>query len=354
MQTGGGVAAEFTTRFLKDEEYEGWAAKIRAAPGASAYAMPDYVEALCRAAGGRMRVLVAERDGKPTGGITLYERRDRLGWIVWPRRLLYYNGIVLLPQASSYPSQRTSVDLQTLAAIERALVAERYARLRIKSRLLHDVRVFAEAGWTVDPTWTYVVDIADLGAARSRVEKNLRRLIGRCEEHGLVVEASEDFDAFFALHEQTHLRKGAPLYLPREAFRAFFRTVREKSLCRLYHARTSDGRVAASQLVLTGEHPVTHTVAAGTDEAFLNLGASAFLRWKVFEDLAASGYAANDLTDAELNPVTHFKSQLGGRLELNLELACRDSMRVRLYDAAAAAPSRARRLVRRFAPARKE
>ncbi|HVV96139.1 MAG TPA: GNAT family N-acetyltransferase [Rhodanobacteraceae bacterium] len=348
------MAAEFTTRFLREEEYPGWAEKIGAAPGASTYARPDYIEALCRAAGGRLRVLVAERDGKPTGGITLYERRDRFGWIVWPRRLLYYNGIVLLPQASIYPSQRTSVDLQTLAAIERALTAERYARLRIKSRLLHDVRVFSEAGWAVDPTWTYVVDIADLGAARSRVEKNLRRLIGRCEEHGLAVEASEDFDAFFHLHEQTHLRKGAPLYLPRDAFRAFFRTLREKALCRLYHARTRDGQVAASQLVLTGEHPVTHTVAAGTDEAFLNLGASAFLRWKVFEDLAASGYQANDLTDAELNPVTHFKSQLGGRLELNLELARRDSARVRMFEGAAAAPARARRFIRRLAPTRKD
>ena len=32
------------------------------------------------------------------------------------------------------------------------------------------------------------------------------------------------------------------------------------------------------------------------------------------------GYVANDLTDAALNPVAHFKSQLGGDLELCLIL----------------------------------
>ena len=60
--------------------------------------------------------------------------------------------------------------------------------------------------------------------------------------------------------------------------------------------------------------------AAAADPAFLNTGATAFLRWKVFETLSSLGYAANDLTDAALNPVTHFKSQLGGDLELCLVL----------------------------------
>jgi hypothetical protein len=45
------------------------------------------------------------------------------------------------------------------------------------------------------------------------------------------------------------------------------------------------------------------------------------------------GYAANDLTDAELNPVTHFKSQLGGNLETSLVLSGRDSGRFRSHTA---------------------
>jgi hypothetical protein len=67
--------------------------------------------------------------------------------------------------------------------------------------------------------------------------------------------------------------------------------------------------------VLLNDHPVTHTVCAAADQEFLNLGATPFLRWKVFEDLSESGYKANDLTDAALNPVTRFKGQLGGDLE---------------------------------------
>jgi len=170
-----------------------------------------------------------------------------------------------------------------------------------------------------------------MAAAWARVDKNLRRLVTRCEAHGLALDVDGDFDAFHRLHEATHLRKGAPLYLEREAFRRFHATLREQGLARLYHAIAPDGRVAASQLVLTG-HPVTHTVAAATDADFLNLGASAFLRWKVFEHLAQHGYAANDLTDAALNPVSAFKAQLGGELQVNLEFWRRDAAALRAWE----------------------
>jgi lipid II:glycine glycyltransferase (peptidoglycan interpeptide bridge formation enzyme) len=267
--------------------------------------------------------------------------------------LLYYNGFVLMPHDTKYPSQRTSWQVQTLAALEESLSGLGYARLRIKSRAtLHDLRVFDAQAWSTRPIWSYVVDIGDLQAAWARVDKNLRRLIGRCREQGLVLSRDDDFDAFYRLHAQTHERKGAALYLPREAFRRFVDRLRTQDLARLYHARLPDGRAIASQLVMTGPHAVTHTASAAADAEFLNLGASAFLRWQAFEDLARDGYRANDLTDAALNPVTHFKSQLGGELTLCLEISRRDSLRWRAGEFTAALPGRAKRGVLRMLRAR--
>src|SRR5207302_745750 len=116
-------------------------------------------------------------------------------------------------------------------------------------------------------------------------------------------------------HLQLHERKGAPLYLPKQAFERWFRRLKAAGLARLFQARLPEGRSIAAQITLLGPHPVAHTVSAGADVEFLNVGASAFLRWRAFETLAALGYRANDLTDAALNPVTHFKSQLGGELQ---------------------------------------
>ncbi|GAA0717956.1 GNAT family N-acetyltransferase [Dokdonella soli] len=347
------MATEVTTRILAEGEYPHWATLVAGSPDGSGYSLPDYLDALCGAAGGSYRVLVAEREGQIVGGIALYECPSRFGTCISPRLLLYYNGIVLMPHDTKYPSQRASWHLQTLAALEQALSRMRHARLRLKSRATFtDCRVFQSHGWSIEPHFTYVVDISDLDAAWSRVDKNLRRLVGRCREQGLEMTMDGDFDAFYRLHVQTHERKGAALYLPREAFRIFIEDLRSKDLCRLYHARLPDGRAIATQLVQVSPHPVTHTLSAGADAEFLNLGASAFLRWKVFEDLARRGYKANDMTDAALNPVTHFKSQLGGDLMMCLEISRPDHPVLRLGERAISIPRRAkRRLLRMLRPA---
>jgi len=104
--------------------------------------------------------------------------------------------------------------------------------------------------------------------------------------------------------------------------------------------------------VLLGPHAVSHTVSAGADPEFNRMGASAFLRWRSFQALAALGYKANDLTDATLNPVTHFKSQFGGALEVSLVLQSPQSPRYqwgeRLTNAGANARASAGTVLRKL------
>lgn len=343
------MASEVTTRILGQEDYPRWAAMVAQSSDGSAYCRPDYLEVLAVATGGCFRILAAERDGTLVGGVALFEQPGSMGTVIAPRLLLYYNGIVLAPHASKYPSHQTTWHLQTLTALEQALSQLPHARLRLKSRSnFRDARVFRERGWSVQPTYSYVVDIRDLEAAWERIDKNQRRLIGRCQSQGLQLAMDTDFAAFHCLHMQTHERKGAPLYLPHDTFVDYFTALQARGLCHLYHARLPDGRVIASQLVLTGSHCVTHTVCAGADAEFLSLGAPAFLRWKAFEHLAANGYTHNDLTDTALNPVTHFKSQLGGELAISSEVWRPDRPGLRLHNHAMTLAAGAKRRLRRL------
>lgn len=322
-----------TTRFLGPDEYPRWAELVASSPDGSAYSLPEYVDALCTATHAEFRVLVGEHDGRIVGGITLYERRSRAGVFIAQRPLLYYNGIVLMPHDARHPSQRDEWCLHVMSALERALSQLPHARVKFKSRAtLHDLRAFEPPAWSIIPTWTYQVDISDLAQAWDRIDKDQRRLIRRCSELGARLTEDDDFDSFYRLYATTHERKGAPLCLPRESFRRFVETLRKRGLGRIYHARMPDGSVLASQLVLTGPHPVTHVVCAGSDAATQKLGASPFLRWKVFEDLHAAGYRGNDLTDAAVNPVTRFKSQLGGELRLCLQVQRRDHWSMRVQE----------------------
>ena len=350
-QTTPSMTWDLAVRVLEPVTWPTWDKFVVDATGGSVYSLSGYLDVLCTAAGGRFRILAAMRGDEIAGGVALYERDTRGGVFVSPRLLLYYNGVVVRRYESQYPSENTARRVKILTALEAAISGLGYGSINLRSRALNDVRPFVARGWTVQPSYSYVVSL-DLEAAWGRVEQNVRRLIDRARNERFTFTDEDDFDSFFRLHSSTLDRHGAGPYLPRDAFRAYYAALRRQSLGRLFHARTADGRTAASQLVLLGPHAVSHTVCAGADPELNKLGASAFLRWSAFEALAGLGYTGNDLTDATLNPVTHFKSQFGGALELSLVVQSPRSRTFRLHAYAATAAARARgiggRLARRM------
>jgi hypothetical protein len=313
---------------LDASRYEQWAMFVRNSPWGSAYSLPAYLDALSTAGGGSFAILAALRGEEIVGGIAVHDRSSPAGTYLAPRHLLYYNGIVLREYETRYPSARAARHVETTAALADALTERGYGRCEIRSRILTDARPLLDRGWQVWPSYSYVVPLTDLASLWSRVEENRRRLIERGRAKGLTVAVDEDFSAFYRLHAGTAARKGAPLYLSSESFRQLYETLREQNLCRLYHARLPDGRVAASQLVLLG-HVVSHTAAAAADPELQSTGANPFLRWSALEDLATLGHTANDLTGAALDSIDHFKSQFGGSLQLSLVAAARMTTRFR-------------------------
>lgn len=314
------MSAGYVVRPLQESEYDRWTLLVADAPAGSIYSLPAYLDALCSAAGGTFSIVGVLDGDELVGGIGLYFKPIRFGVLASTRSLLAYQSPVVRAYATSYPHERDARQRKILSALIAGLDKTPCEHMTLHVRHpIQDIRTFQAARWQVRPHYTYIVPIADLTAAWGRVAPNLRRLIRRATDAGLVCTDDDDFDSFFRLHMQIHARKrGAPLYLPEAAFRTFVQRLRAQNLCRLYHARLPGGQSVAAQLVLTGPHPVSHTVCAASDEAHLATGANPFLRWKVFEALTGLGYTGNDLTGAPYpHPVTRFKAQLGGDLVTN-------------------------------------
>jgi len=329
---------------LASSEYGEWSQLVALSEQGSVYALPAYLEALCRATNARFRIVAAFLDDQLVGGVPLFERRSRAGTYVANRLLLYYNGIVLRLPPKKWQSDRATLNTLVLDALATDLEQRGYAHLQLHSRsTLDDVRPFLQRGWAASLSYTYVVSCADPAAQWERVDPNLKRLISRCERDGVSYREDDDLSALFRLHLQTHQRKGAPLYLSEPAFLRFYEDLQKAGLARLGHA-VLDGQVIASQLMLTGPHPVGHIVCAGADEQHLRLGANGFLRWQSLLARARDGFLAIDLTNATLNPVTRFKAQLGGQLTSTWSLERTPSTLFRLETAVQ--QWRARRVLR--------
>ena len=329
------MSTKYAVRILREEEYSQWDEFVASSPDGSIYSTAAYLDVFCGVTSASFNILAVLKNDEIFGGIALYERRSRLGTFVSPRLFLYYNGLVLRDFETSYPSKRTGRQIEVMSLLEEQLSQRTYARLSLNNRsTIRDARVFQKKGWTVDLNYTYVAPISDLKLLWEKTEQNLRRLIKRCGNQDVQITKDEDFDSFFKLHFEIHQRKGVSLYLPRDQFKRYFERLSALKLCQLYFARLPGGQPIATQLVLLGAHPIAHTVCAGADNDYLKMGVNPFLRWNVFEDLSTRGYTGNDLTNATLNPVTHFKSQLGADLEICLHFKKKDTWAFKIREKA--------------------
>ncbi len=328
------MSAHLSVRPIHESNYDQWTRFAMTAPSGSIFALPGYLEIFCAVAGGRFSIVGVYDGDELVGGMPLYLRPTKLGMLAAGRSLLAYHSPVIREYTTKSPAARTSRQNAILTALANYLRTVDCVHMVLHVRhTIADIRPFQGAGWQARPNYTYWVDISDLPSAWERVDQNLRRLISRATDRGLVCTEDDDFDSFYRLHLAIHKRKKSSLYLSEPWFRTYFQRVKALGLCRLYHARLPDGRSVATQLVLTGPYAVSHTVCAGSDEEFLATGASPFLRWKAFESLAGLGYAVNDLTGASYpSDVSRFKSQLGGDLVANWLVTRPLTLRYRLRD----------------------
>lgn len=329
-----GEGSGCTTRFLVEAQYPEWNELVKGASSGSTYSRTDYLTALGHETGGSTRVLGVFRGEELIGGVAFLEHSGRFGRAASNRHLLHYNGIVVKSRVSKYPSDQGARELEVVDAVVTALKNEPFDYIALNNQSgVTDFRpCLSMRDWTIVPSYSYVVSLKDISFAWERVDKNLRRLIRRAEEAGMTITEDEDFESFFTLHAEVHDRKGAPIYLPKENFRRFYSTLAAAKLAKIFHARDLEGRSLASQLVLVG-HPLrSHTVCAGSAKEGLSIGSTPFLRWKAFEILAKLGFSENDLTDASLNSVSRFKSELGAELRMNIVLSRRPSLRWRIGE----------------------
>lgn len=317
---------------LPDSLRAEWNQLVADSPEGSIYSMPEYLDVLCRATGGHFRILGAFRGADLVGGIAVYEEQRPYGIAIENRLLLYYNGIVLRGNDGRHTAETLSRRATVVSALVAYLEQHPYAKITLHCRGLYDARPMLSDGWAVRPSYTYVVPTENIETSWQRMDQNVRRLIKRAQTNGLTVTDDDDFEAFFQMHSQVHARKGAPIYLSATVFRQYFQALKGAGFCSLLQVRLPSGRPIAAQLVLLGPHPISHTVCAAADDGFMKLGSTPLLRWEAFKRLAQLGYAGNDLTDASLNSVTRFKSQLGGDLVMNIIATRPESLKVRVAE----------------------
>lgn len=313
---------KLTVAEIEPSQYGQWDNAVRQSRAGSPYSTSTYLGAMSEVTG-RQHALVGVLDGgRIVGGIGILFGRRNDRSVIRGRYLLYYNGPFVRGISGAGAAGEETNTRRILTALESWLSTKSGANeIQIKARHpLRDVRCFLATGWRVKPVYSYEVDVADRARCRECMHRNLRRQLRQAERANLRVTTSNDIDTFFDMHEMTALRKGFPCYLSRQGMARWFARLSQAEIASLFLCADQNGQTVAGALVLAGGHDVAHLVAAASVSETVPPGTSTLLRWRIFETLGERGFSAVDLTDAHEPRVARYKSQLGGRLVLSLEL----------------------------------
>jgi hypothetical protein len=213
-------------------------------------------------------------------------------------------------------------------------LAKHYGTARVKLLpAVTDVRAFQWAGWSVTPSYTYLIDLK----AEMRCDHAVRKHVRKCRESGAVLSLDWQFDRFRALAEDTTARQGlrSGMGMKYEEMELIAVRMRDAGLAWMATALTADGQALASRIELgIPDSSTLYDWVAGSLSDLFAFGGNAWLMTEVAEEARRRGYSKWDLCGANYRNIAKFKSQLGGDLVHGWNLVSPPSRRERWYQAA--------------------
>jgi hypothetical protein len=325
-----------------------WDRFVCESPEANPFATTTWRRAVSECLGYSFDLWVVYKGAEWLGGVPLFWRK-RFGRPVClePPQCAYSS--VLFNAAisrASYPSKVTSSKLDVTGTIAKAL-SSHYSSTRMKLLpAVGDVRAFQWEGWTVNPSYTYVIDLK----REMRCDHAVRKHVRKCRENGAVLSLEWCFDRFRSLAEDTISRQGLNpgMGMRYEELERIACRMRDAGLAWMATALTADGKPLASRIELgiPGTSTLFDWVAGSSSELF-SLGGNAWLMTEVAEAARQRGYSSWDLCGANYRNIATFKAQMGGDLAHGWNLAGPVARRERLYGVAMKAAVTVKHLISR-------
>jgi CelD/BcsL family acetyltransferase involved in cellulose biosynthesis len=280
-------------RDATDADAEAWNAFLDSRPGSSPLARYEWRAVLTRSYGVATLFLLAEREGRVTGVLPVYETpRGR------PRRLHSLRFGLAVEESQS-----------AVALIER-LNEERKARGGGRASITSG-RTLWPLPWPARPQKTVVLETGTDEAALWRgLRDKTRNMIRKAERAGLSISIeAEALGEFHALYSEALLRRGVPVHRRRffeSAMRGF------EGRMELLTARRG-GRLAAGMLLIFGRDMAAYPFQAVAEDA-RKFGAVQLLNWEAMRRCAQRGVGLLDMGESrEGGPVYASKVNFGGR-----------------------------------------
>lgn len=302
---------EYDIRLLQPEEYAAWDKLQELSSQGSLYSKTIWLEAIAKAYKLKYCVYGCYKKNQLVGGVGLFYIEKWKKKVAFSPPLTPYTGMVISEETGKNAkilSRNMRVAEQLIPVLEKDFD---YIKL-VHHWGLKDIRPFTWGGWASSVHYSYLIPLANLDGLYASLDKRDRKPIKTAESMGFTCRRDTDYEDFHRLFALTFIKQNMPVPVSRETFLQLVMALSSQQACRLYLVKNIENKNIAGMVVLT-DSSGAHAWLGGTDPDYLNSGATPFLFWHIFRDLA-SEYPVFDLDGANIKTIARFKKNMGGIL----------------------------------------
>lgn len=302
---------DLAVRELKQADWDQWDQWLTSQPWGSPFSSAWWLEATCRAFGGRPLLLGVFRGDRLAGGVALRIADMAFFHVVRPSML--YNPVVLgaaSPRAGQEVLAALLEDIARRDLIVRPLTCTADAV---------DLREAVWHHWTLTASWTVLTPLRSWVAERD-VSRDERTRLAKAERNGLEATLGvPDVDILYDMMRSTILRHGHDSSLTRDQLRILVEGSGSHGLQVV--TRGPDGTPLSASLVMMQGPRVAFAAMAGSSTTGIKEGAAVVRDMTRLRELAARGYEYLDWCGANQPGIAEYKLNFGGTLTTRLAIS---------------------------------
>jgi hypothetical protein len=300
-----------TVRDLKQSDWDGWDAWLSRQPWGSPFSSAWWLDANCRAFGGRPLLLGAFDGEELAGGVAL--RTTDVGPAHIVRSSPLYNPIVISAGSARSRQKVLGTLLEDLA--RRRLVVP---PLTCTTDMV-DLRQAVWHHWNVTASWTVVSALEKWEPERDVSRGELREMRKAQRTEVTTRVEPPDVDVLHNLMQATMSRHGQDARPSRGHLRILLDAAGAHGTQTV--VRDRDGAPLSAVFAMAHGTQVAYGIWGGTSAIGLTQGAAVAMYLFLLSDLQAKGYAYFDWCGANLPGVSDFKLEFGGTLTTRLAVS---------------------------------
>ncbi|MBS3096349.1 GNAT family N-acetyltransferase, partial [Candidatus Woesearchaeota archaeon] len=303
--------ADFEVREIKESEFSAWDKFVEESKQGTLFSTSLWMEVLNKHKGGKAKLLGIFSSNELVSGILLYERKKAFFDIMAYPPLTPFTPIIFKETKTPKFSKIESSQKKIINEVN-GYLAKNYNFIALQLEpSIKDIRPFLWLGWKSSVSYTYEMDLTNIGDLWEKIDKDAKYEINKAKKSNVEVSDGIDMGKFLVLYEKTFLKQNLKIPLDKYFIEEMFKILSGKNKCKLYYAKTADGEIISGALCVWDNKKSYYLLAANDPK--INIGANYLLLWHIIQDMSKRCKVI-DLVGANIPDIAKFKREFATNL----------------------------------------